>query len=73
MTKIMAEHLSGGAFVYIQQSTADQLVHNQENRRRQYGLAERARQLGWKLVDGIADRSSASRDRSGSGGRGGRR
>ena len=37
MTKMTAEHLSGGAFVYIRQSTADQLKHNQESRRRQYG------------------------------------
>ena len=37
MTKITAEHLSGGAFVYIRQSTADQLKYNQESRRRQYG------------------------------------
>jgi DNA invertase Pin-like site-specific DNA recombinase len=72
MTKIMAEHLSGGAFVYIRQSTADQLVHNQDSRRR-CGLAECAGHLGWSLVDGIAYRSSASRNRSCSGGRGGRR
>ena len=52
MTKITAEHLSGGAFVYIRQSTADQLKHNQESRRRQYGLAERARQLGWSVSRG---------------------
>ena len=55
MTKITAEHLSGGAFVYIRQSTADQLKHNQESRRRQYGLAERARQLGWSSVEVIDD------------------
>ena len=55
MTKITAEHLSGGAFVYIHQSTADQLKHNQESRRRQYGLAERARQLGWSSVEVIDD------------------
>jgi DNA invertase Pin-like site-specific DNA recombinase len=55
MTKITAEHLSGSAFVYIRQSTADQLKHNQESRRRQYGLAERARQLGWSSVEVIDD------------------
>ena len=37
MTKITADHLSRGAFVYIRQSTADQLLHNPESRRRQYG------------------------------------
>jgi DNA invertase Pin-like site-specific DNA recombinase len=55
MTKITADHLSRGAFVYIRQSTADQLVHNQESRRRQYGLADRARQLGWAIVEIVDD------------------
>ena len=50
MTKITPEHLARTAFVYVRQSTADQLVHNQESRRRQYGLADRARQLGWSKV-----------------------
>src|SRR5437899_4656942 len=40
MTKITADHLGRAAFVYIRQSTADQLLHNQESRRRQYGLAD---------------------------------
>src|SRR6202049_2265022 len=55
MTKITADHLSRGAFVYIRQSTADQLLHNQESRRRQYGLAERAKQLGWATVEIVDD------------------
>jgi DNA invertase Pin-like site-specific DNA recombinase len=55
MTKITADHLSRGAFVYIRQSTADQLLHNPESRRRQYGLADRARQLGWTAVEVIDD------------------
>ena len=42
MSKITTEHLARSAFVYIRQSTADRLVHNQESRRRQYGLADRA-------------------------------
>jgi DNA invertase Pin-like site-specific DNA recombinase len=55
MTKITADHLTRGAFVYIRQSTADQLVHNQESRRRQYGLADRAKQLGWTTVEVVDD------------------
>ena len=55
MTKITADHLSRAAFVYIRQSTADQLVHNQESRRRQYGLADRAKQLGWAIVEVVDD------------------
>ena len=52
MTKITADNLARAAFVYVRQSTADQLVHNRESQRRQYGLADRAKQLGW------ADRKS---------------
>ena len=55
MTKITAEHLARSAFVYIRQSTADQLMHNQESRRRQYGLADRARQFGWATIEVIDD------------------
>jgi DNA invertase Pin-like site-specific DNA recombinase len=55
MTKITADHLARGAFVYIRQSTPDQLVHNQESRRRQYGLADRAKQLGWASIEIIDD------------------
>ena len=55
MTKITAEHLARRACVYIRQSTADQLAHNHESRRRQYGLVDRAKQLGWSNVDVIDD------------------
>lgn len=55
MTKITAEHLARSAYVYVRQSTADQLVHNNESRRRQYGLADRARQLGWTAVEIVDD------------------
>jgi excisionase family DNA binding protein len=53
--KITPDHLARGAFVYIRQSTTDQLVNNHESRRRQYGLAERARALGWTDVTTIDD------------------
>ena len=43
MSKIGPEHLARSAYVYVRQSTADQLRHNPESRRRQYALAERAR------------------------------
>ena len=55
MTKIAAEHLARGAFVYVRQSTTDQVHHNHESRRRQYGLADRARALGWGTVEVIDD------------------
>jgi DNA invertase Pin-like site-specific DNA recombinase len=55
MTKITAEHLERSAFVYVRQSTADQVLNNHESRRRQYALADRARSLGWSRVEVIDD------------------
>src|SRR5213594_1903925 len=55
MSKITTEHLARGADAYIRQSTADQLTHNHETRRRQYGLSDRARLLGWTTVEIIDD------------------
>lgn len=55
MTKITAEHLARGAFVYVRQSTAGQVHNNHESRRRQYGLVDRARALGWSVVEVIDD------------------
>jgi len=55
MSKITPEHLARQAIVYIRQSTADQVAHNLESQRRQYGLAERAHSLGWSDVTVIDD------------------
>jgi excisionase family DNA binding protein len=55
MSQINAEHLSRAAVVYIRQSTADQVQHNLESQRRQYALADRARELGWSQVLVIDD------------------
>jgi excisionase family DNA binding protein len=55
MTKITTEHLERAAFVYVRQSTADQVLNNHESRRRQYALADRARGLGWSRVEVIDD------------------
>jgi len=55
MSKITVEHLARSAFVYIRQSTADQLTHNHESRRRKYGLVNRAKQLGWSKVEVVDD------------------
>jgi excisionase family DNA binding protein len=55
MTKITPDHLARSAMVYIRQSTVDQVNHNLESKRRQYGLTERARQLGWQQVEVIDD------------------
>ena len=55
MSKIMPEHLTRLAILYIRQSTPDQVAHNLESKRRQYGLSDRARQLGWSDVVVIDD------------------
>jgi DNA invertase Pin-like site-specific DNA recombinase len=48
--KITPDPLARGAFISVRQSTADQLANNRESRLRQYGLADRARALGWTDV-----------------------
>jgi excisionase family DNA binding protein len=55
MNKITPDHLSRSAYVYVRQSTPDQLANNPESRRRQYALAARARALGWENVTVIDD------------------
>lgn len=68
MTKITAEHLSRSAIVYVRQSTFYQVVNNLESGRRQYGLVERARQLGWsdvQVIDEDLGRSGSGTTRAG--------
>lgn len=55
MSKITPDHLARHAYVYVRQSSPDQLLHNHESRRRQYGLTDRARQLGWSEAVVIDD------------------
>jgi len=55
MNKITADHLSRAAYVYVRQSTQDQLANNPESRRRQYALKTRAEALGWTNVIVIDD------------------
>jgi DNA invertase Pin-like site-specific DNA recombinase len=63
MNKINADHLAREAYVYIRQSTPDQVQHNLESQPLQYGLVERAKELGWPEVTVIDD----DQGRSGSG------
>lgn len=51
--KITSDHLKRRAIVYIRQSSPGQVIHNQESQRRQYGLADHARQLGFQQVEVI--------------------
>src|SRR6201995_3302832 len=68
MNKITSDHLARAAFAYVLQSTAYQVTNNLESQRRQYGLVERARQLGWEdvqIVDDDRGRSGAGTPRPG--------
>ena len=68
MTKITPEHLARTAIVYVRQSTAHQVTNNLESQRRQYGLVERARQLGWidaLVIDDDQGRSGGGTARPG--------
>ncbi len=55
MTRITTEHLSRAAWVYVRQSTPDQIRHHRESRERQYELEGRARTLGWQEVVVVDD------------------
>src|SRR5271165_4511474 len=55
MSKIDTHHLDRTAYIYVRQSTMAQVQHNQESQRRQYGLRERARLLGWQDVTVVDD------------------
>ena len=48
--KLQAEHLQRAAYVYVRQSTAQQVRTHRESQQRQYALADRARQLGFARV-----------------------
>ena len=59
--KLTPEHLRRKAIVYIRQSTPGQVLHNKESQRRQYGLADRAREMGFQeveIIDGDLGRSA---------------
>jgi DNA invertase Pin-like site-specific DNA recombinase len=49
-SKITPEHLARRAYVYVRQSSQDQVRNHQESRRRQYALQEHAQALGWRDV-----------------------
>jgi DNA invertase Pin-like site-specific DNA recombinase len=53
--KLTPDHLQRQAIVYIRQSTPTQVLSNKESQRRQYGLADYARELGFRGVEIIDD------------------
>jgi DNA invertase Pin-like site-specific DNA recombinase len=66
---VTPDHLRRDAFVYIRQSTLQQVLHNTESTKRQYALRDRAMALGWPaervhIVDadlGLSGASAADR------------
>ena len=49
-SKVTVDHLRRRAIVYVRQSSPGQVANNLESRRRQYGLADHARRLGFQQV-----------------------
>lgn len=70
-SKITPEHLRKNAYLYVRQSTLQQVLHNTESTRRQYELRQRAVALGWPteriiVIDNDLGQSGASaKDRAG--------
>jgi excisionase family DNA binding protein len=53
--KLTVDRLRRRAVVYVRQSSPGQVLHHLESQRLQYGLVERARQLGFAEVQAIDD------------------
>jgi DNA invertase Pin-like site-specific DNA recombinase len=63
--KVRADHLKRDAYLYIRQSTIQQVFHNTESTKRQYALKQRAIALGWPaeqviVIDNDQGQSGAS-------------
>ena len=63
--KVASSHLARRAVVYVRQSTATQVFEHAESTKRQYGLVDRARALGWdpasiEVIDEDLGRSGAT-------------
>ena len=69
--KVTSQHLRRNAYLYVRQSTLQQVVENTESTRRQYELRRRAVALGWPeehviVIDTDLGRSAAAaQDREG--------
>jgi DNA invertase Pin-like site-specific DNA recombinase len=69
--KIRSDHLERAAYVYVRQSSLHQVRHHREGQQRQYALAERARELGFREVlvvdDDLGVSGAGKQERSGFG------
>ncbi len=64
---ITAAHRARTAYVYVRQSSVNQVTHNSESTDLQYNLVERAIQLGWPservvVIDDDLGKSGGSSD-----------
>ncbi len=70
-TKIRSHHLERAAYVYVRQSSMHQVREHRESQRRQYELAEKARELKFREVvvidDDLGRSGTGSEDRPGFG------
>jgi DNA invertase Pin-like site-specific DNA recombinase len=60
--KIQVQHLARKAVLYVRQSSALQVAHNQESQKLQYAMQTRLRDLGWteiEIIDEDLGRSAA--------------
>jgi DNA invertase Pin-like site-specific DNA recombinase len=53
--KIKPHHLSRKAILYVRQSSAHQVLHNQESRKLQYAMRDRLAALGWSDIEIVDD------------------
>jgi DNA invertase Pin-like site-specific DNA recombinase len=53
--KIKPHHLGRKAILYVRQSSAHQVMHNQESRILQYAMRDRLHDLGWREIEVIDD------------------
>ena len=63
--KVQASHLNRDAYLYIRQSSLQQVIENKESTQRQYALRQRAVALGWPVerivvIDSDLGQSGAS-------------
>jgi len=68
-TKIRKEHYFRKAYIYIRQSSMNQVYNNHESRRIQYQLEDRAKELGWQdpviIDEDLGNTATGTVDRTG--------
>ena len=67
--KVQPRHLARKAVLYVRQSSAHQVAHNEESQRLQYAMERRLRETGWREVEVVDEdlgrSASGSAERSG--------